>query len=211
MRCCIRSAFRSIVSSIVRRCSAVGSDDGSSSSPVSVRITVIGVRSSCAMMDSKSVRSRSRSFIGPAESIQAPCSTRRRPRLERTYSRTGAPRAIRTRPSDSSSLSRSSAMPGRMVGAILGESTLEIGNRCPALHQRERGNSQGRAPRAGRCHVAEHTTRYSTESTVTTRGPAGAMTSTVSPGVQPKTAAPRGESAEIQPWTGSPSPGKTSA
>ena len=97
------------------------------------------------------------------------------------------------------------------VGAILGESTLEIGNRCPALHQRECGNSQGRTPSTGRRHVAEHTTRYSTESTVTTRGPAGAMTSTVSPGVQPMTAAPSGESAEIQPWTGSPSPGKTNA
>ena len=102
-RCCIRSAFRSIVSSIVRRCSAVGSDAGSSSKPVSVRITVIGVRSSCAMIERKSVRIRSRSFMGTAASVQEPCSTRRCPRLERTYSAVAPPRATRTRPSDWSS------------------------------------------------------------------------------------------------------------
>ena len=100
---------------------------------------------------------------------------------------------------------------GPKVGAILGESTLEVGNRCPALHERERGNCQGRTAGTRRRHVAEHTTRYSTERMVTTRRPTGALTSTVSPGVHPMTAAPRGESAEIQPWIGSPSPGKTSA
>ena len=114
MRCCIRSALRSIVSSIVRRCSADGSDAGSSNSPVSVRITVIGVRSSWAMIDRKSVRIRSRSFIGTAASVQFPCWTRRRPRLERTYSRTGDPLEMRMRPRDSSSASRPSTTPGRM-------------------------------------------------------------------------------------------------
>ena len=210
MRCCIRSALRSIVSSIVRRCSSEGSDAGSSNSPVSVRITVIGVRSSWAMIDRKSVRIRSRSFNGTAASVQLPCWTRRRPRLERTYSRTGRP------PRDADETERFQLRQqalhdaGPYVGAVLGKPALEIRGRRAALHECERGDGQRRTARAGRCHVAEHTTRYSTESTVTTRRPAGAMTSTLSPGSQPRTADPSGESAEIQPCAGSPSPGNTS-
>jgi hypothetical protein len=82
-------------------------------SPVSVRITVIGVRSSWAMTDRKSVRIRSRSFSGTVASPQCPRSTIRRPRLVCTYRPTGAPRATRTRPSDSSSVMRAWAAPGR--------------------------------------------------------------------------------------------------
>src|SRR3954468_24411619 len=67
------------------------------------------------------------------------------------------------------------------VGAILRESTLEIASRCPAPDQREHSNGQRRTPGAWRRHLAEHTTRYSTETTSTTRLPTGASTSTVSP------------------------------
>ena len=135
MRCCIRSAFRSIVSSIVRRCSAVGSEAGSSSRPVSVRITVIGVRSSWAMIDRKSVRIRSRSFMGTAASVQAPCSTRRRPRLERTYSAVVAP-ASDANQTERLELARAAPRRRRAAGRRHPRRTaLEIGGRRPALDE----------------------------------------------------------------------------
>ena len=62
MRRCIRSALRSMVSSIAVRCSSVGREVGSSSSPVLVRTTVNGVRSSCAIVERRSVRRRSTSL-----------------------------------------------------------------------------------------------------------------------------------------------------
>ena len=103
---CIRSALRSMVSSIAVRCSSVGWELGSSSRPVLVRTTVSGVRSSCAMVDSRSVRRRSTSWRTADASVRQ--AAIRRPAGRGSSARTCDPRRGRR--------GRARARPARRAG-----------------------------------------------------------------------------------------------
>ena len=95
------------------RCSSVGSDDGSSRRPTLVRTAVSGVRSSWAIVDSRSVRSCSSSYSATPASPARPASSVRVPSVVGTYRRCSPSRRLtRTRPSAARSSSRALASPG---------------------------------------------------------------------------------------------------
>ena len=193
-----------------RSCSAVGRDAGSSSSPALVRTTVRGVRSSWAIVDSRSVRSRSSFLSGAASRRPAPLSLSCSPR--RVSDVAGA--------SASAACDADEPQARRARRAVLGDARAAGRRPAPRIAPRARrpssrpGPSPGRRERAAAVRARwtwPHGRRIGATSSARPRRREPPMlrrgrTSTWSPARRSSSAVPSGLSAHDPAALGSPSP-----